>query len=176
MGRFVLYYSDHDSSLSRAPPALRRCPRRLARRDRCGIGHAGGRACSHRHSHPPDRLGSPPICGCGSGRPPSLPDAVALSKALGVQLHGLLERGALPAPKVVIAATEGANLAAVAHGDTVLVLVPKAEKADALEVARAAAPALLLASAKPPAPDPRCGEPLLIFGAGVAIARSLPRP
>ena len=108
-----------------------------------------------------------------AGQPASLPDAVALSKALGVQLHGLLERGALPAPKVVIAATEGANLAAVAHGDTVLVLVPKAEKADALEVARAAAPALLLASTKPPAPDPRCGEPLLIFGQAVAMAGSL---
>lgn len=108
-----------------------------------------------------------------AGKPTSLPDAVALSKALAGQLHALVDSGALPAAEVVIAATESANLAAVAHGDTVLVLVPKTEGASDVEIARSAAPALLLASATPPAPDPRCGEPLLLIGHAVAVAGSL---
>jgi hypothetical protein len=108
-----------------------------------------------------------------AAKPTSLPDAVALSRALAGQLHALLDSSALPAAEVVIAATEGANLAAVAHGDTVLVLVPKNEGASEIEIARSAAPALLLAATTPPAPDARCGEPLLLIGHAVAMAGSL---
>ncbi len=103
----------------------------------------------------------------------SLPDGTAFSKALAVQTQGLWDPGTLVPLTVVFAATESANLAAVAHGDTVLVLVPKAETPEPSEVARTVAPALLLAAAKPAAPDPRCGEPLLMLGQAVATAGAL---
>lgn len=103
----------------------------------------------------------------------SLPDGTALSRALAGQTQGLLDPGALPPLAVIFTATESANLTAVAHGDTVLVLVPKAEQVDPAEIARIVAPALLLAAAKPALPDPRCGEPLLMLGQAIATAGSL---
>ena len=103
----------------------------------------------------------------------SLPNRTGLSRALAEQTKGLLDPGVPPPLAVVLAATESANLAAVAHGDTVLVLVPKAENADPSEIARTVAPALLLAAAKPALPDPRCGEPLLMLGQAIATAGSL---
>ena len=108
-----------------------------------------------------------------AGEPASLPDATALSKALGAQIHGLMDSGALPPLEVVIAATEGSNAVALVHGDTVLVLVPKAVKPDPPEIARTVAPVLLVAAAKPAPPDPRCSEPLLMIGQAIATAGSL---
>ena len=105
--------------------------------------------------------------------PAALPDASELSKALGAQLSGLLEPGSLPALAVVVAAAESGGLAAVAHGDTVLILQSKAEKVEVREIARTVAPVLLLAQVQPAAPDPRCDEPLLMIGQAVASAGAL---
>jgi hypothetical protein len=108
-----------------------------------------------------------------AGQPTSLPAATALSRALAAQLQGVVDLAALPPLELVIATTANANLQAVAHGGTVLVLMPTTENAGEVEVARIAAPALLLAAAEPAAPDPRCGEPLLVLSQAIATAGSL---
>jgi hypothetical protein len=105
--------------------------------------------------------------------PAAVPDETALSAALGGQLDGLLPAGAATSLTLVVAGTESANPAAIAHGDTVLVLQPNGAKPDAVEVARTVAPAVLLAAAGPAPPDPRCDEPLLMVGEAIADAGSL---
>ncbi len=108
-----------------------------------------------------------------AGTPQSLPEQPALSKAVGAQLRGLLDLAAVPRLEVVIASTESTTIAAVAHGDTVLVLVPKAEPSGTPDIARAVAQALLVAGAQPAPPDARCGEPLEMTGQAIAMAGSL---
>jgi hypothetical protein len=108
-----------------------------------------------------------------AGEPASLPDEATLSRALGAQLQGVLETNVLPPLAVVVATTENSNLAAVAHGDTALVLQPTAETPPAVEIARTLAPVLLLAHTGPAPPDPRCGEPLLMIGEAIATAGSI---
>ncbi len=105
--------------------------------------------------------------------PPSLPDETAFAKTLSGQLQGLVDTGALPRIEVVVAASEGTTISALAHGESVLVLVPKTEPAGVHDIARAAAQAILVASLRPAPPDPRCGEPLLMFGQAIATAGSL---
>ncbi len=108
-----------------------------------------------------------------AAQPAAMPDEAALARALAAQLKGVLSPGVLPPLNVVIAATESANPAAIAHGDTALILQPKAEAPDAVETARTVAPAVLLACTRPAPPDPRCDEPLLMIGEAIANAGSL---
>jgi hypothetical protein len=108
-----------------------------------------------------------------AGPPQALPDEGALSKALAAQLAGLVDLAAVPRLEVVIAVTESTRISAVAHGDAVLALLPKAEPATTSDVARALAQALLAAGARPAPPDPRCGEPLEMIGEAIAMAGSL---
>ncbi len=104
--------------------------------------------------------------------PVGAPDDAALSRAITAQLQGILDLGG-QSLAVVVAGTEGANPAAVVHGDTALVLQPKATAVDPVELARTLAPTLLLARSRPAPPDPRCDEPLLLIGEAVATAGSL---
>jgi hypothetical protein len=108
-----------------------------------------------------------------AARPAALPDETTLARALGAQLQGVLEPGVLPPLNVVVAATESANPEAVAHADTVLILQPRTEKPDAVEMARTLGPAILLAYSRPAPPDPRCDIPLLMIGEAIANAGSL---
>jgi hypothetical protein len=105
--------------------------------------------------------------------PAALPDQATLSRALGVQLQGVMEPTALPPLAVVVATAEQTSLAAVAHGDTALILQPAAETPAAVEIARTLAPVLVVAYTRPALPDPRCGEPLLMIGQAIADAGSL---
>jgi hypothetical protein len=108
-----------------------------------------------------------------AGQPTSLPSAPLLSTALTEQLRGLLDVAQLPRPELVIATTEASTVSAAAHDATALVLLPKSGGASEVEIARSAAPALLLAATEPAGPDPRCGEPLLVLGQAIATAGSL---
>ena len=108
-----------------------------------------------------------------AGQPASMPSATTLSTALAGQLRGLVDVGTRPPVELVIATSANANLEAVAHGGTALVLMPSTERPGEVEVARGVAPVLLLAAAEPASPDPRCGEPLLALGQAIATAGSL---
>ncbi len=105
--------------------------------------------------------------------PTALPDQAALSRILGAQLQAVLASADAAPLSVVVAATENPNSAAVVHGDTALILQPKAEATDAAIMARTLAPAVLLARTRPAAPDPRCDEPLLMIAEAIAHTGSL---
>jgi hypothetical protein len=106
-------------------------------------------------------------------KPAALPDEAALSNAIGAQLSAVLGRGDAPSLTIVVAATQNANPAAIGHADTVLVLQPETTTADAVEMARTVATAVLLAHLRPAPPDPRCDEPLLMTAEAIADAGSL---
>jgi hypothetical protein len=106
-------------------------------------------------------------------KPAALPDETALSNAIGAQLAAVLGRGETPSLTVVVAATQNANPAAIGHADTVLVLQPETTTADAAEMARTVATAVLLAHLRPAPPDPRCDEPLLMTAEAIVDAGSL---
>jgi hypothetical protein len=102
--------------------------------------------------------------------PTSLPEAEALGRSLPQHLRGLLPEGALQPLTVVAGATERTVSAAVVHGSTALLLLPKSEVVGIGEVAGVLAGALLAAHLAVAPPDSRCSEPLLVLGE--ALARS----
>ncbi len=99
-------------------------------------------------------------------------DESAIGEALATQLRGLVDARWVPPRSLTVAAGEVGAVTAVVHGDSGLVMVPKAQALETQEVARALAAAVLSASIRPAPPDRRCGEPLLALAEAVADAGS----
>ena len=100
-------------------------------------------------------------------------DQASLEAALGEQLRGVVEPGALGPLRVFVTGTENNACSSVAHGDTALLRLPRSDGTTVEEVARSLAAAFLVAGSRPAPPDPRCDEAVLSLAEAVANAGSL---
>lgn len=97
-------------------------------------------------------------------------DYAELKRAVSRQFDGLPSAGGIE-PLVVVVASQGTrDPSAIAHGGTVLLIVPREEPATPVALAGSIASAVLFSRMRPAAPDARTGEPLLVLAEGLVRA------